>query len=196
MPSLQEAAIKNDVGLIKSLIASGVDVNGRDGNYSGAALDYTITFGHLGAAVALIDAGADVNACHAVGTGTPLHIAAVHTKPQITNLLINSGADVNARNASGVTPAFYSLLYGGRTVLKNLLRAGAVPPTQSMPRVQGQCNREDALALLDSVNAAGGWDEFALRHRVILKSIVSKCRPLPDDCLLAIAAFVAPPGGF
>jgi len=78
-------------------------------------------------------------------------------------------------------------------MLKLLLRAGAATTFEAVSRAP-HC--EAAFVLLDSVNAAGGWDEFALRHRAILKSIVSKCAPLPDDCLLTIAAFLAPPGGW
>ena len=79
-------------------------------------------------------------------------------------------------------------------MLKLLLRSGAVPPNaDGIPR---DPHREPAFALLDAVVAAGGWDEFARRHRAIIKSIVSKCAPLPDDCVLAIAAFVCPPGGW
>ena len=78
-----------------------------------------------------------------------------------------------------------------RRVLKILLRAGA-----SFDDSHKYLLRGPALAFVESVKAAGGWDEFALKHRAVLKSIVSKCAPVPDDCLLAIAAFVAPPGGW
>ena len=92
------------------------------------------------------------------------------------------------------TPAYTALIHDYRSMLKLLLRAGASPDfdTNDIPRA----DREAAFALLDSVVAAGGWDEFARRHRAIIKSIVSKCAPLPDDCLLAIAAFITPPGGW
>ena len=78
-------------------------------------------------------------------------------------------------------------------MLKLLLRASAATTFEAVSRAP-QC--EAAFVLLDSVNAAGGWDEFVLRHRAIIKSIVSKCAPLPDDCLLTIAAFICPPGGW
>ena len=78
-----------------------------------------------------------------------------------------------------------------RRVLKILLRAGA-----SFDDSHKYLLRGPALAFVESVKAAGGWDEFVLKHRAVLKSIVSKCAPIPDDCLLAIAAFVAPPGGW
>ena len=78
-----------------------------------------------------------------------------------------------------------------RRVLKILLRAGA-----SFDDSHKYLLRGPALAFVESVKAAGGWDEFVLKHRAVLKSIVSKCAPIPDDCLLAIAAFVAPTGGW
>ena len=54
-----------------------------------------------------------------------------------------------------------------------------------------------AHSFLKSVKAAGGWENYIVEHRNIIKSIVSKCAPpVPDDCLLAITAFVAPPGGW
>ena len=76
-------------------------------------------------------------------------------------------------------------------VLKILLRAGASFEDSHKYLLSGP-----ALAFVESVKAAGGWDEFVLKHRAVLKSIVSKCAPVPDDCLLAIAAFVATPGGW
>jgi hypothetical protein len=79
-------------------------------------------------------------------------------------------------------------------MLKLLLRAGAattsILPSSFNPRTEAAC------AMLDSVKAAGGWDEYVLRHRAILKSVVSKCASLPDDCLFVIAAFICPPGGW
>ena len=86
-----------------------------------------------------------------------------------------------------------ALLYGRRSMLKLLLRAGAATIFNAVSR---ETYREAAFSLLDSVNAAGGWDEFVLRHRAIIKSIISKCAPLPDDCLHTIAAFICPPGGW
>ena len=79
-----------------------------------------------------------------------------------------------------------------RRVLKILLRAG-VPFDDSHKYV---LSGGPARAFLKSVKAAGGWENYIVEHRNITKSIVSKCAPVPDDCLLAIAAFVAPAGGW
>ena len=78
-------------------------------------------------------------------------------------------------------------------MLKLLIRAGAAMIFNAVSR---ETYREAAFALFENVKAAGGWDDFVLKHRAVLKSIVSKCAPVPDDCLLAIAAFAAPAGGW
>ena len=123
-----------------------------------------------------------------------MHFTAVEYKRcRLATALIAAGADVNALMNSGASPARMALLYGRRSMLKLLLRAGAATIFNAVSR---ETYREAAFALFDSVNAAGGWDEFVLRHRAIIKSIISKCAPLPDDCLLTIAAFVCPPGGW
>ena len=78
-------------------------------------------------------------------------------------------------------------------MLKLFLRAGAAMIFNAVSR---EDFREAVFALFDSVKAAGGWDDFVVKHRAIIKSIISKCAPLPDDCLHTIAAFICPPGGW
>ena len=190
-PALWDAAFYGNVPRIKALIASGVDVNERHNGRT--PLHVAANRGSLAAVKALIAAGADVSARSSNGA-TALHFTAVEYKRcRLATALIAAGADVNALMNSGASPARMALLYGRRSMLKLLLRAGAATIFNAVPRFD---YREAAFALLDSVNAAGGWDEFVLRHRAIIKSIISKCAPLPDDCLLTIAAFVCPPGGW
>jgi len=113
---------------------------------------------------------------------------------RVVKKLIAAAADLEGGIDYFYTPAREALFGGHRSTLKLLLRAGAVPPSKKY--LDREPHREAAFALFDSVKAAGGWDEFVLRHRAIIKSITSKCGPLPEDCLLAIAAFVCPPGGW
>ena len=188
---LHEAARNDDVASIKSLIASGVNVE-LTGIMGMTALHCAAYEGSLAAAVALIEASASVDAQDNFGL-TPLRLAAMHGRKQVASLLIAAGADLEGRNNFD-TPARIALSRAHRPVLKLLLRAGAVPPNAD--GIAREPYREAAFALFDAVVAAGGWDEFARRHRAIIKSIVSKCAPLPDDCLLVIAAFVCPPGGW
>ena len=110
--------------------------------------------------------------------------------------MIAAGADVNRIGDYNRSAARIVLIYSpaNLSMLKLLFRSGATLDfTEGIVRLP---RNKAAFALLDAVVAAGGWDEFARRHRAIIKSIVSKCAPLPDDCLLAIAAFVCPPGGW
>ena len=191
LPRLHSAARYCDVTTIKSVIASGNDVDGRD-VVGMTALHYAAAGGRLAASIALIEAGASVDAGDNVGR-TPLRLAAIDGRKQVASLLIAAGADLEGGH-DFYTPARSAFYYNNRSILKLLLRAGAAPPSAAgIARVP---RHEAAFALFDSVVAAGGWDEFVLRHRAIIKSIVSKCAPLPDDCLLVIAAFVCPPGGW
>mmetsp|Transcript_8443 Transcript_8443/g.26736 ORF Transcript_8443/g.26736 Transcript_8443/m.26736 type:complete len:204 (+) Transcript_8443:28-639(+) len=180
---------------VKALLKAGkVDMSLVDRNGS-TALHAAAMRGCQAIAVELITAGANIDARSHSGY-TPLHWAAGHQEsPQIARALINAGADVHARETiGGSTPARLALFGGHRSNIKLLLRAGATMTSLNhVPRIS---RREAAFAMLDSVKAAGGWDEYVLRHRAILKSIVSKCAPLPDDCLFAIAAFICPPGGW
>jgi len=188
------AVYEQDLPRIKALIASGVDVNSR--LYNRTALQYASESGYLSSVVALIEAGADVNARDTGGGTTALHLAAMRGRRKIATALIAAGADVNALNTNlGTPPALTACRSGRRSMLKLLLRAGAAT-TFEPRRVFPYASGEAAFALLDSVVDAGGWDEFVLRHRAIIKAIVSKCAPLPDDCLLTIAAFICPPGGW
>ena len=193
---LHEAARNDDVASIKSLIASGVDVDVR-GPSGFTALHYAACRRHQSASVALIEAGASVDAQNHGGY-TPLSMAVRTGDPwnprkPVASLLIAAGADLEGGNGS-YQPARDALFNGYRTMLKLLFRAGAVP--RNAHHIVRKAGNEAAFALFDAVVAAGGWDEFARRHRAIIKSIVSKCAPLPDDCLLAIVAFITPPGGW
>jgi ankyrin repeat protein len=188
--ALCDAANNGDVPRIKALIASGVDVNQHHDGWT--PLHLATIRGHLAVVKALIAAGADVNARDTGGGTTVLHFAALHGRRKIATALIAAGADVNELS-NGSSPARRALIYGHRSMLKLLLRAGAAMIFNAVSR---HPYREAAYALFESVNAAGGWDEFVVKHRAIIKSIISKCAPLPDDCLLTIAAFVCPPGGW
>ena len=191
--ALLNAAEIGDVARIHSLIASGHDVNGRIGTMT--TLHRAACYGRLATVVALIGAGAEIDARDVYGW-TPLHHAALNGRWRVVPVLIAAGADLRAETDDSVTIWHMAHLQNmgsaTRRVLKLLLRAGASFDDSYSNLLSGTT----AGAIVESVKAAGGWDEFVLKHRAVLKSIVSKCAPVPDDCLLAIAAFVAPPGGW
>ena len=207
-PGLLRLAVKNgDVALIRHLIACGHDVNGRPycrQHNEETLLHLAAQNGKVDAVVALIDAGAEIDP-RDLDDWTPLFHAANKLHTRVMSVLIAAGANVHAQSRTSKTvwtaAHFSGDYYGGirrepnmdevRRTLRALLRFG-VPFDDSLKhRLRGP-----ALAFVKSIKAAGGWDDFVLKHRAVLKSIVSKCAPVPDDCLLAIAAFVAPPGGW
>ena len=192
MAPLHEAAENGDVARIGSLIAAGHDVNERVNHRT--PLHRAACYGRLAAVVALIGAGAEIDARNVYGW-TPLHHAALNGRWRIVPVLIAAGADLRAETDDSVTIWHMAHLENRgsetRRVLKLLLRARA-----SFDDFYSNLLSGTARAFVKSVKAAGGWDEFVLKHRAVLKSIVSKCAPVPDDCLLAIAAFVAPAGGW
>ena len=195
--ALLNAAEIGDVARIHSLIASGHDVNGRIGTMT--TLHRAACYGRLATVVALIGAGAEIDARDVYGW-TPLHHAALNGRWRVVPVLIAAGADVRAESFDSATiwrMTIWRMAHlqnrGSETrrTLRALLRAGVPFDDSDSNRLSGP-----ALAFVESIKAAGGWDDFVLKHRAVLKSIVSKCAPVPDDCLLAIAAFVAPPGGW
>ena len=60
-PSLHEAAKRNDIALVKSLLDSGADVNARNGNEE-TPLHIAASFGHREFVEILLASGADVGA--------------------------------------------------------------------------------------------------------------------------------------
>ena len=52
--------------------------------------------------------------------------------------------------------------------------------------------------MVDAVNAAGGWQEYARKHRRILAGLVAKLpgRSFPLDAASHVVGFWCPPGGY
>jgi len=152
VPPLMRALHLGDMGLAKSLIAAGANVNGPDrhGNTalmiaanraelgalrqllrSGAAVDaknedaLTALFFTDSRDIAkeLIEHGADVNATSRFNI-TPLMVA-VSYDPPIVRLLIANGANVNAKDVNGVTALMLAALHGRANNVKILIEAGA-----------------------------------------------------------------------
>ena len=202
-PGLLRLAVQNgDVARIRHLIACGHDVNGRP--FSRQHNEETLLHlaahnGKVDAVVALIDAGAEIDPRNVYGW-TPLHHAALNGRWRVVPVLIAAGADVRAESFDSATiwrMTIWRMAHlqnrGSETrrTLRALLRAGVPFDDSDSNRLSGP-----ARAFLESIKAAGGWDNYIVKHRAVLKSIISKCAPVPDDCLLAIAAFVAPAGGW
>ena len=96
------AAKFGDVEEIKSHLAKGEDINGRDDDGS-TALGLAAVSGQVEAMRYLIEQGADVNITSNDG-GVPLHGAAFFGEYDAVVLLLDSGADPNVISNDGYTP--------------------------------------------------------------------------------------------
>jgi ankyrin repeat protein len=91
---------ENDLARLKSITASGADVNLRDARGS-TPLMHAAAVGSLDAMKILLKAGADVNAKNGLDTSALIWGA---LDPAKVRLLVEAGADVNARSRLGRTP--------------------------------------------------------------------------------------------
>jgi ankyrin repeat protein len=113
-------------------------------------------------------------------------------------LLINAGARIGEFNELGRTPLFYAVKKGCRRLAKTFMRAGAEAIDTSHPRLHHDVESASARDMVDAVNAAGGWREYARKHRRILAGLVAKLpgRPFPLDAASHVVGFWCPPGGY
>jgi hypothetical protein len=113
------AAFKGDSATVKTLVASGADVNERDKN-GDLPLAYAAATGDLASVQKLLSSGADINARNQQGS-TALMLAAHRGGADVLGALIAAGADVNARNTLGQT----ALSFAGSVEASILRAAGA-----------------------------------------------------------------------
>ncbi len=123
---LQEAAIANDIGMVKSLIEKGVEVDVREGIFSRTALHRAVAAGKREVAELLLSYGANPNAKDSGGFSA-LHHAAIGDYKEMAELLIAKGADVNAKDASGNRPLYHAVRSGHKDIAEMLLEKGAEP---------------------------------------------------------------------
>lgn len=101
--ALHYAAERGFTRLVHHLLASGVEVDGRD-LIDETPLSLAVINGQPGCVYELLLAGADREAQTAFGRGTPLHRAVEWNRVNVARLLLDWGADPNARNRWGQTP--------------------------------------------------------------------------------------------
>ena len=103
---LHKAAKEGNIEKVKSLIASGADVNAKS-KYGDTPLHYAARRGHKIIGELLINKGAEVNAKNKSGE-TPLHIATFDGYKDFAEFLINNGANIDAMNKQGNTPLIWN----------------------------------------------------------------------------------------
>lgn len=110
--------VVNDITELRSLIASGADVNAWAKGKT--PLIVAVENISLEAVKLLINAGADVNAWN---SKSPLMIAAENKSLEIVKLLINAGAEVNAKDNAGRTALAIAEEYGNSELVQILKKA-------------------------------------------------------------------------
>ena len=134
-------------------------------------------------------------ACGVYGTDKEFR----RTRRAVVLALIKAGADVNARDGPGLSSFSRALFCGFRFILLDLLRAGAaVHTTIRSTNVRRGDRNASAWALVDAIEKAGGFDEYARRQLDVHVSILTKCfgDKLPLDVKKTIVDFRTLRGGY
>jgi hypothetical protein len=114
---------ENSHALLRLLIESGIDVNGKDqGNLTPFIL--ALNSNQLDATQILIESGADINCENGFGE-TPLMEACRTNNINNFELLMRGKADINYEHKRGERPLMIALDYGNWDIAKRLIEAGA-----------------------------------------------------------------------
>ena len=186
--------------MIKCLLINGASVAGESRTCS--SLTIAASRGVTESVALLLAAGA-------VANGSALHNAisnctssrATDQSVEVVQLLLQAGAMANELTppyAKASRTLTHALLGGRRDLVKVLLRAGAerVAISDCQPTFAWRSGRPAALAVIESVEAIGGWTEYARKHKRVLAGLVAKCTPLPDEAARVVVAYWCPEGGY
>jgi TusE/DsrC/DsvC family sulfur relay protein len=120
---LNAAAVRGDIAGVKTLLAKGAAVNGKDSD-GRTALMLASAWGRTAVVKALLDVCANVNA-RAMAGQTALIWASLEGHTEIVKMLLDKGADVNARDRGRVTALLAAARSGHAEIIEPLLDAGA-----------------------------------------------------------------------
>ena len=154
---LADAAMRQDMAAVRTLLAQKVDVNapGSDGT---PALHWIVRVDDVAAARLLIGAGANATLPNRYGL-TPLALAAANGNAAMIGVLLDAGADVNAFDPAGETPLMSAARAGKLDAVTLLLDRGATIDLsdntyqQTALMVAVRENRPDVVKLLLSRGA-------------------------------------------
>lgn len=125
---LAEAAARNDVAALRTLLAEGHKPDERGDSWT--PLIWAARSGAVDAIKLLLDAGADVNLPGPSGDdwdATPLQHAILERQPKAVELLLERGADANRAGAGSQAPLFLAAGDTDPTFVTLLLAHGANP---------------------------------------------------------------------
>jgi uncharacterized protein len=121
---LHIAVYRDDVALVKSLIAEGVDVRATN-TYGSTPMSEAAIVGNAEVIEALLKAGADVESAGADGQ-TALMVVARSSNVEAARVLIKHGAEVNARESwREQTALMWAAAESQPDMVKQLIRSGA-----------------------------------------------------------------------
>ena len=120
-----DAAMRNDVETVRTLLRGGADANAPHGDGM-TALHWAAEHGNAAMADVLLRAGAKVSAVTLIGNYTPLHVAAKAGSAEVAKLLLMAGSDANvATTNSGATALHFAAASGSVETVLALLDHGA-----------------------------------------------------------------------
>lgn len=154
-----DAAMSKDREAVKTLLKSGADVNGAQGDGM-TALHWASRNGDAELAQMLLFAGANVKATTRLGGYTPLMMAAEQGHADVVKALLAGGADPKAANALGTTPLMMAAASGNTAAITSLVENGA--ELEAKEKTFGQTplmfaaanNRTDAVKALVKLGAS------------------------------------------
>ncbi|MDZ7778905.1 MAG: ankyrin repeat domain-containing protein [Gemmatimonadota bacterium] len=122
-----DAAMRDDVEEVRSLLERGVDPNAAQGDGM-TGLHWAAERGSVELASALIDAGAELDPRTRLGSYTPVHLAARGGHDGVLRLLLEGGASPSMPTTTGaVTPLHFAATSANPAVAVALLEHGADP---------------------------------------------------------------------
>jgi ankyrin repeat protein len=122
--ALADAAMKNDVAAVRTLLAAKAAVNQAQGDGS-TALHWAVYNGSPEMVQMLLAAGASTDATTRLGALTPVMMAARNGEAAILKLLLDAGGNAHAPNANGTTPLMFAAAGGKVDAVRLLVDRGA-----------------------------------------------------------------------
>ena len=120
-----DAAQRNDLEEVRSLLRGGADVNAAQGDGM-TALHWAAEHGNAALAEVVLVAGARSGSVTRLGDYTPLHIASRSGADEVVRLLLEAGAEPDALTSAGGVAALHYAASSGRTdAVAALLEHGA-----------------------------------------------------------------------